>query len=469
MPHAHESARPFRPLLLVWAALCLPLLLLGYGSDYDAWRVAMTAEKLWTSGIYTPSRSLGFPLYELVITPLVALGGWMLSNLLSLAAGLLIFLALRRLARAGHFRHPRLVIATLLFMPVFYKNATVTMDYLPALACLIWSYLFLQERAPDKAALLVGLSTGFRPTGLLFMLPILLHLRLTGHSWRALFRAALLCAAAALLACSPLFFAQEFGTPAPAPRSSLLQHIGLIAFHGLRFLGVVQSLLLLLLLMFTLRRRPQSHAPAGFTPFHLLNIALWAGLFLLLPDEPEYMLPALPSLLFLLDRFLEHRSFAATAAILLSYHVIQLELRPELPDALQLRPRLAAGYTVEDLSDRIFKLSSRRIATQYRPEQPTCLMFGLPWIPAVNPDWVYDAELGVYKQKEGEFCLSGRITDRGQIERLKQRGMRLVAWRLAVWDYLRTGSAAWGDDVELLEDLRTLFPERIRGKALNER
>ncbi len=469
MLHANESALSFRLLLLVWIALCLPLLFLGYGSDYDAWRAAMTAEKLWTSGVYTPSRSLGFPLYELMITPLVALGGWALSNLLALAAGLIIFLALRRLARAGHFRHSRLVIAALLFMPVFFKNATVTMDYLPALACLIWSYLFLQERAPGKAALLIGLSAGFRPTGLLFLLPLLLQLRLTGRDGRALWRAALLCAAAALPAYSPVFFAQDFGAPAPAPRSSLLQHFGLVAFHGLRFLGVVQSLLLLLLSAFTLRRRPQPSAPAGFTPFHLLNIVLWAGLFLLLPDEPEYLLPALPSLLFLLDRFLERRSFAAAVAILLSCHVVQLELRPDLPDTLRLHPRLAAGYTIEEINDRIFKLSSRRIASNFRPEQPTCLMFGLPWIPAVNPDWVYDAELGVYKQREGKFCLSGRITDRRQIERLKQRGMRLVAWRLAVWDYLRTGSEAWGDDVELLEDLRSLFPERIRGKALNER
>jgi len=243
----------------------------------------------------------------------------------------------------------------------------------------------------------------------------------------------------------------------------------LVAFHGLRFFGLAQSLLLILLLALSWRRRPRTPLPPGFASFHLLNIAIWTGLFLLLPDEPEYLLPALPSFLLLLDRYLQRRSFATAVAILLSYHFLQLEVRPDLPDALQLRPRLAAGYTIEDINDRIFKLSSRRIATAYRPEQPTCLMFGLPWIPAVNPEWVYDAELGVYKQRAGEFYLSGRITDRKQIEMLKQRGVWLVAWRLAVWDYLRTGSEAWGNDVELLQDLRSLFPERIRGKALNER
>jgi len=469
MVRALKSDLSLGLILMAWIALSLPLLLLGYGSDYDAWRTAMTAEKLWSSGVYTPSRSLGFPLYELLITPLVMLGGWTLSNLLSLIAGLFIFLALRRLARAGHLRYPHLVIAALLFLPIVYKNATVTMDYLPELACLIWSYLFLMERAPDKAALLTGVAAGFRPTAVLFLLPLLFYLYRNTLSWKSLLRAALLASAAALLAYSPVFFAQEFGAPAPAPRSGLIQHLSLVAFHGLRFFGLAQSLLLILLLALSWRRRPRTPLPPGFASFHLLNIAIWTGLFLLLPDEPEYLLPALPSFLLLLDRYLQRRSFATAVAILLSYHFLQLEVRPDLPDALQLRPRLAAGYTIEDINDRIFKLSSRRIATAYRPEQPTCLMFGLPWIPAVNPEWVYDAELGVYKQRAGEFYLSGRITDRKQIEMLKQRGVWLVAWRLAVWDYLRTGSEAWGNDVELQQDLRSLFPERIRGKALNER
>jgi hypothetical protein len=456
-------------LFLLWILLCLPLLLLGFGSDYDAWRVAQTADTLWRTGVYTPSRSLGFPLYELLVTPLIASGGWLAGNALSLLAGALIFLALHRLARRGHFQQPLQVIATLLFLPIFYKNATVTMDYLPALATLLWAYLCLQESRFDCAALLVGLSTGLRPTAILFMLPMLWFIRQTTHDWRRLFRALTLSLLAALLAYSPVLLAEGFGMPTPAPRSSLLQHFGLVVFHALRFFGVAQTLLLIPLLLFGGRRQRVAGLPAGFGSFHLLNLGVWLALFLLLPDEPEYLLPALPSLLFLMDRLLSPKTFTAAMILFFSYHLLQIEVRPDLTESLRMQPRLAAGYTIEDIRDRIFKLSSRRVATRFHPQEPILLMFGLPWIPAVNEAWYWDEELGAYRQRDGEFYLAGRITDRDRIEQFKRRGIRLVAWRLAVWDYLRTGSTAWQDDVEVLEDVRMLFPEPIRGKPLNER
>ena len=472
MPPLRPDAAPFPEraanlIFLLWAVLCLPLLFLGYGSDYDAWRVAQTAATLWRSGIYTPSRSLGFPLYEGLVTPLAAAGSWA-ANALAFAAGAAVFLALRRLARRGHYRHPLLVLATALFLPVFFKNATVTMDYLPALACMVWAGALLMEARPQGAALLAGLAVGFRPTAILFLLPLLFYLQRTADT-RTLLRAALLGSLAAVAAYSPMLFARGFGAPAPAPRSGIVQHLGLIAFHSLRFCGVAQSLLLLPLLLRGGRRQPAGALADPVAAFYLVNAAVWLGLFQLLPDEPEYLLPLLPSLLFFMDRLLSRRAFAAAFVLLLSYHAVQLELRPEQPDRLQLHPRLAAGYTIEDIQDRVFKLDSRRAATQFRPDRPTLLMFGLPWITAANDAWIQDEEPGVYRQKEGNFYLAGRITDRGQIERLRRRGVRLLAWRLAMWDYLRTGSTAWGNDVEILADVRLLFAGPVRGKPLNQR
>lgn len=470
-PDLQTASLPERPawlLLLLWLLAGLPLLFLGYGSDYDAWRVAQTASRLWQQGIYTPSRSLGFPLYEFLVTPLSALGGWPAANALALAAGGAIFMALRDLARRRHFRHPLLLIAGFLFLPVVCKNATVTMDYLPALACLLWSYALLMRSRPLAAALLAGLAAGFRPTAILFLIPLLVYLFRTAD-WKTCWRAALFGGLAALAAYSPILLAQGFVSPAPAPRSSWLQHLGLVAFHGLRFLGVAQSLFLLPLLWSGYKKTPAGSLPAHAAAFHLVNLVVWLGLFLLLPDEPEYLLPTLISLLYFMDRLLSRRAFAAALLLLLSYHFVQLELRPDQPDTLHIRPRLTAGYTIEDIRDRLFKIDSRRLATRFTPPQPTLLMFGLPWIPAANDHWVADAEPGLFRQQSGSFYLSGQITDRGQIERLRQRGIRLVAWRLAQWDYLRTGSTAWGDAVEVIDDLHELFGQSLRGKPLNQR
>jgi len=460
--------RPARLLFLFWSLLGLPLLFLGYGSDYDAWRVAQSATLLWRQGVYTPSRSLGFPLYEFLVTPLSALGSWPAANALALCAGGAIFLALRHLARQGHFQHPLLVIAGFLFLPIVFKNATVTMDYLPALACLMWSYALLMTARPAAAAVLTGLATGFRPTAILFLVPLLLYIRRTSDA-KTLLRAAAIGCLTALATYSPILLAQGFGAPAPAPRSGWIQHLALVAFHGLRFLGVAQSLLLLLLLCSACKKKTVGNLPANWSTFHLVNIGIWIALFFLLPDEPEYLLPAWPSLLFFMDRLFSARTLVAALLLLLSYHVIQLELRPDQTDTLQLRPRLAPGYTIEELQDRFFKIDSRRVATRFEPPQPTLLMFGLPWIPAANDAWVTDAEPGVFRQKTGHFYLSGQITDRGRIERLRQRGIRLIAWRLAEWDYLRTGSAAWGDEVEVIGELRLLFGVPLRGKPLNQR
>ena len=456
-------------IFVVWSLRSLPFLLLGFGSDFDAWRIAETADALWKSGIYIPSRSLGFPLYELLVTPLIAAGSWIGSNLLSLAAGVAIFMALIRLTRQGHFRHPRLVLVLIMFQPVLAKNAATTMDYLPALALMIWAYVALLESRWSLAALLIGVSAGFRPTAVLMLLPALLLTWERTRSWQQLFRLTAATTAAAALACSPLLLAQQFSAPFMAPRSSLLQHAALIGFHGLRFLGTVQTLLLLVSLAWPWRRREAERMPASLEHFHLGNLALWGLLFVLLPDEPDYLLPALPSLVFLLDRCLDKRAMIAAVIVLLSYHGVQLELRSSNPDTMQIRPRLAAGYTFEDVQDRLFKLSLRRAANRHHPAQPTLLMYGVPWITAVNDQWEYEAALGLWRLKGENFYLAGQITDRQRILELKARGFRIVAWQAALWDYQRRKSEAWDGEVEIVADIRTLFSSPVIGKALNER
>lgn len=456
-------------IFVVWSLRSLPFLLLGFGSDYDAWRIAETADTLWKTGTYVPSRSLGFPLYELVVTPLIAVGSWIGSNLLSLAAGMAIFMALIRITRQGHFRHPRLVLVLVMFQPVLDKNAATTMDYLPALALMMWACVALLETRWGLAALLIGLSTGVRPTSILLLLPALLYSWERTRSVQQLFRLAATAAAVAAVACSPLLLAQQFSAPFLAPRSSLLQHAAMVGFHGLRFLGTAQTLLLLVIVAWPWRRHESEPMPAPLHHFHLGNLAVWGLLFLLLPDEPDYLLPALPSLVFLLDRCLDKRAMIAAVIVLLSYHGVQLELRSSNPDTMQIQPRLAAGYTFEDVQDRLFKLSLRRAAGAHRPAQPTVLMYGVPWITAANDAWEYEAAQGLWRLKEGNFYLAGQITDRQRILDLKTRGFRILAWQAAQWEYQRRRSEAWEGEVEIVADIRTLFESPVIGKALNER
>ena len=79
---------PFAVMGSLFVILRAPFLPYGYGTDPDAWRVALTGEYLIHHGKYFPSRLPGNPLHELLITPLVPLG-WVATGLATVLVSLL--------------------------------------------------------------------------------------------------------------------------------------------------------------------------------------------------------------------------------------------------------------------------------------------------------------------------------------------------------------------------------------------
>ena len=123
------SPKLFAILLIAVIASRLPFLQLGYGSDADAWRVAHTASQLWHTGKYEPSRLPGYPLHELLVTPLVASGGALASNAGTLLGCLLLLLVWKQLTEL-ETTHPSILIISLAFAPFVWKSSTTTMDYI---------------------------------------------------------------------------------------------------------------------------------------------------------------------------------------------------------------------------------------------------------------------------------------------------------------------------------------------------
>src|SRR5215212_3964632 len=80
--------RPFIVLAIVFYLTRLPYINEGYGTDPDAWRVVMTAQHLWDTGQYFPSRLPGNPLHEFVVALLLP-GGWILTELATMTVSLL--------------------------------------------------------------------------------------------------------------------------------------------------------------------------------------------------------------------------------------------------------------------------------------------------------------------------------------------------------------------------------------------
>lgn len=115
-------------LLALWLTITVPLIFLGYGVDEDAWRVAKVAAKIWTEGEYLWSRTTGFPLFEISVSPLVHYGKWYLSNTYSLIFGIIIIVFFISLAKQSEAGNPLLVILSIAFSTIVIANATSTMD-----------------------------------------------------------------------------------------------------------------------------------------------------------------------------------------------------------------------------------------------------------------------------------------------------------------------------------------------------
>src|SRR5579875_145893 len=68
-----DWARPWPGALLavVYVLSRLPWVGLGYGSDPDAWRVAMSARYLLQHASYLPSRLPGYPVHDIAMAGLI--------------------------------------------------------------------------------------------------------------------------------------------------------------------------------------------------------------------------------------------------------------------------------------------------------------------------------------------------------------------------------------------------------------
>jgi hypothetical protein len=453
---------------LAWMATALLLIPLGYGSDVDAWLVGDRAMQIWASGTYLRSRSTGFPLYELSVTPFIHAGGWTAANAYTAAWGLLLFYLVFRLARHGAIRHPVLSAVTFLFLPIVLKSATSTMDYVPALALLVAAYVALSERRRISSAVFIGVACGFRPSSGLFIVPAMAWVIADASSVRQALRTAALMFATAVTAGAIAFWPSlrlgtDFGI---APVTTMANGV----LNGLRMFGIAQSLLLAPLMAFVLwraRRDLLAREERSFLAFHTVNLASWIAFFMLLPGEPEYLMPAIPSVLLVLDRYASRAAMLTAAAVLLSFHALSLEVNGSRSG---LRPRSLAiveGFTVRDVNDRRFKLWLRQAAGTYAGAGPLLFMEQILPPTVGHPEWTFDDRLGIARREDGRLAVSQRITDAGALEAIRAAGYRIVAWKARAWEYDQPKFRAAKPLIEFVEDPGALLGVPLRGRPFD--
>jgi len=313
-------------LTLIFLLVRLPWLWTGYGAETDAYRVALSGLHLWRSGEYLPSRLPGYPVHELLMAPLVKLGGPVATDAATALIALAGVLLLARLAREAAEPSPGLVVIGMAFTPFLIVNSVETKDYMWALAGMLGSYLALVRNRPLLAGVLLGLAAGCRITSALFGLPLLLLL-VGRRPWRETAAFGLSGAITAFAVFLPVTL--QYGTHFFAYADSRISPdivIRSIGQYSLGALGAIATILALAGSWKSVRGLCGLALHDVHVRVWLLAIGVYLLAFLRLPIDIAYLVPVYPFGFLLLGRLLRRGLLAAVLVAIVVSGFIDLDL-----------------------------------------------------------------------------------------------------------------------------------------------
>ena len=341
----------------------LPFLWPGYGIHQDGWMLINAAR--WMSahpGHYICSRLPGYPFQEFATLAFWRGGPLVVNGVTALMCAALVFFFVLVLGKL-RCRDAVLAGVALAFVPMAYLSSVMAKDYLWAVAFAMAALYFALQRRPTLAGLLLGLGMGTRLTTV-GLLPFLLLLLLRPHeededagrvpaNTRQKVIASLTMSACTLLVGGLCFlpvylhFGRGFFTYYPAK----MQLISIVANATINFWGVTGMLALLIAFGSLLHPAVRRGASSFAVRPGKVHIAVWAGiclaygcLFLKLPLESAYLLPALPFALLLLAHALPRRVFQLLCIALIVAPFLLTFRRDANPPSPAVAGARIAGY-----------------------------------------------------------------------------------------------------------------------------
>lgn len=346
-----DFTRPlaFAALAVLYVVSRVPWLDLGYGTDPDAWRVALSGEYLLSEGEYFPSRLPGFPLHEFVTLPLLPLG-WVWTNLSTVlvsVAGVYLF---ARIARELDLPYKGLLTLGFAFTPLLWINSVATMDYMWALTFLLACYLALMKERTLLGGLALGLAVGFRLTSLWAAPAFLLWL------WRERRLREGLPFAAVLALTSVVVYAPvlaRYGLDAFNFYDAKISFLSFLRLLGKDTLGILGALAVLGGVAASLPRLTRLPRDLPGDSHAVLWVAMGALFFVSfsrLPHEVAYLIPVFPFAFFFMARYF-HRAVLAgvVAAIVLAGFVDVTSPGDEINRETFTNARVGQGMLLSDV------------------------------------------------------------------------------------------------------------------------
>lgn len=349
-----------RTLVAIAAAVTLPLVWMGYGTDIDIADVRSSAATI-RHGDYVPSRPPGVPVFEAVTAVLDPIGGHLLLNLATAAAGAATVVGIARLVR--HWGRPNgdLVALAFLASPATVIAATSAGDFIWAVAFTVWGTLHHLRNRPVVAGVLFALAIGSRLSSVFLVAALL-----AADGWARDRRRACLRTLAVALPLGALLYLPSwafYDWSADILRTaegwrSFANNLGRFAYKNYATGGV------LLVVVAAVATPALARALRRFGHDPLVRLGAGAfvvteALYLVLPWKLLHLLPALMGLLLWLaasDRNRRPFLWLTIAAVALNGFVT---FRPLIPDApTEARsgrwdPAVTVGLLLNDIDCRL--------------------------------------------------------------------------------------------------------------------
>lgn len=329
----------------------IPLLNLGFGSDPDAWRVAVSAFDLHYFGIYHPSRFPGYPLPEL-FNSLIINYGWLATNIATMIISLISVIVFAKILKELNIKNKGLLVVTYAFLPILWINSAITMDYMWALAFILLTWFFIIKKQYVLAGLMMGLAIGSRITSAALILPFL-YLILSDKNVKNVIYYLITACITALILFLPLFFQYNLSFLAYQPVNIgimvILKNISYRFGTLALFFGLILFIWSSKSVLHKILKRD------NLTLFLLFSIGITLVLYLKAPYETAYLIPAVPFVLILMNNVSKKKFFIILCILLISNAFISFTLLDS--------PNIKEGTLMNDIGARNDIMQTQSILT----------------------------------------------------------------------------------------------------------
>ena len=355
-------------ILLLAAIIYLPLIFLGYGSDYDSYNVLWTGQYFAHNFDYVPSRVPGFFIYETLTFFFNSIGGSVLTNLSSMAMAILVLYVFMRLCKQYEIPHYRLLTLIMMVQPYFWVNATCTMDYFFAIGFIYLGLLQVMRGKYFTAGVAFSFAVGSRLTVSLIAAVLLIWLFFSEKEKRgyivqtavvgAFFGLMYYLPSADFAQWKPTFLSASVGGQ---EYWTLYLRLGRFGYKNIYFWSPFVFVLLAwgAIRLFGKGKQLINAKHGGLPIASIVVILVMEAFYLYIPTEPSYLLPTVGFWLILTAFAFEHKPnilYVMLGFVLLANFVNFNVAKPNVADkatgaeyGLWIEP----GYLIADIDARL--------------------------------------------------------------------------------------------------------------------